>query len=61
MTGDDEDDEWEVWDWQPCRCRIEGAAFERVVGMEISGVYDGVLFWRFRSTQFPQWGHVCTR
>ena len=46
MTGDDEDHEWEVWDWQPCRCRIEGAAFDRVVGMEISGVYDGVLFWR---------------
>jgi len=45
MTDDNEDPEWVLWDWQPCRCRIDGADFDRVVGIEISGVYDGILFW----------------
>lgn len=46
MTGDDENPECVVWDWQQCRCRIEDADFDRVVGIEITGIYDGVLFWR---------------
>jgi hypothetical protein len=45
MNADDEPDLLS-WGWEQCRCRIEGADFERVEGIQVTGVYHGVLFWR---------------